>query len=77
MNFEKTLAVWLGVYKNRVYGICPEINLMWVKEFTMLGIKFSINLPEMIDLNYDKKIYDIDKVLTVYKNFKLSIILGK
>ena len=40
----------------------------------LLGVKFSINLTEMIDLNYKSKIADIYKMLQQWEYKKLTPI---
>ena len=65
INFQKTKMVWIGSKK-----ISSEVfhhtrwKLDWNNSyFDILGVKFSINLTEMIDLNYKSKISYIYKML--------------
>lgn len=44
--------------------------------FDLLGIKFSVNLDEMMDLNYNNKMEQIVKLIKQWKNRKLTP-LGK
>ena len=74
INLEKTQAIWLGNLKGRAYSICDDLTLKWVKKFKLLGIHFSVNLEEMVDLNYREKILDIEKLFNLYRRFNLSIV---
>ena len=51
-------------------------SLNWVTKFDLLGITFHLDLNKMLNLNYEKGISDIEKILNVYRKFKLSL-LGK
>ena len=74
INLDKTQAIWLGNLKERVYTICDDLNLKWVKKFKLLGINFSVDLKEIIDLNYGEKILEIEKLFNLYRRFNLSIV---
>ena len=52
MNTEKkNKVVWFGSKDS------PEYNLDWNnKTFTLLGVKFSTDLNEIVNRNYDTKI---------------------
>ena len=79
LNHEKTVAVWLGDTKNTKNSnncFCPEINLNWSNNFTLLGINFSNDLLGMISENYKLKVQNIKNILDSYQKRKLSI-LGK
>ena len=73
INLEKTQAVWLGDprLKDKVAQKTP---LNWVDQFDLLGITFNLKQEKMIQLNFHKKLVDIDKLLNMYSKFKLSII---
>ena len=61
INFQKTEMVWIGSKKfsSEVFHH-TRWKLDWNNSyFDILGVKFSINLTEMIDLNYNSKIADI------------------
>jgi len=43
---------------------CPDLNLTWENEtFNILGVTFSINLADMVDLKYSKQIEHIESLL--------------
>ena len=68
INMDKTKVVWIGSKIH--YGDlgCEELNLtVETGVFTILGIKFSTDLSEMIQLNYGPKIDEIRKLLAVWK----------
>ena len=64
INIEKTKVIWIGRKKNSNTRYCEEYKLEWnPKTFTLLGIKFSVNLHEMISINYEEKIKEIEKLM--------------
>ena len=64
MNNDKTRVIWLGAMKGSDIRLCQEFNLNWDQgHFTVLGVNFSTNLLEMIELNFDKKIREIKDLL--------------
>ena len=61
-NIDKCRCVWLGSKKHPEEKLCPETPLIWSDApFTYLGIGFSVELNEMLELNYSQKILDIKK----------------
>ena len=41
---------------------CEDYNLCWEEEqFTVLGIKFALDLQQMIPINYESKLEEIQK----------------
>lgn len=74
VNVEKTKVVWIGSKKNSLDKLCPEDNLDWVREFTVLGIKFSVTLQDMILLNYSDKIVQIKNLLLQWSKRNLTPI---
>ena len=76
INFQKTKMVWIGSEKfsSEVFHH-TRWKLDWNNSyFDILGVKFSINLTEMIDLNYNSKIADINKMLQQWEYRKLTPI---
>ena len=64
-NLEKTRCIWTERSKERIDMLCTDIELQWSQEpFTVLGINFSLNLNEMIELNFNENINDIRKLIT-------------
>ena len=76
MNVDKTQAAWIGKITENNIHLCPELNLNWVENFTLLGFSLSNDLTESCESNYNKKLLDIEKILSVYKKRHLSL-LGK
>lgn len=75
INTEKTKVIWFGSCKNSQRILCPEYNLTWENTaFTVLGVKFSTNLQEMIDLNYNSKIEEIRTLFACWSKRELSPI---
>ena len=60
-------AIWIGSLKGSNALICPDLNLTWENEiFNLLGVTFSINLADMVDLNYSKQIKPIESLFKCY-----------
>lgn len=77
INMDKTKVIWIGSCKNNTTPICREYNLSWDNSnFTFLGIQFSINLSDMVCINYDKKNEEIKNLLNKWSKRLLST-LGK
>lgn len=56
VNIEKTKVVWLGSKKGSMVRYCIDESLNWEdKEFTILGVKFSTKLQDMVAMNYEQK----------------------
>ena len=62
ISVSKTKAIWFGLKAGSDQVLCPEENLVWTDEFTLLGLNFDSNLEKM-DQNYFEKIQDIEKLL--------------
>ena len=76
LNFDKTVAVWIGQMVNSDIVLCPEIKMTWSNSFTLLGIEFNTDLKQMIKNNYESKVQIIKNILNSYKKRNMSI-LGK
>jgi hypothetical protein len=64
INIEKTKVIWFGSMKGSNIEFQIGENLTWEKEtFTVLGIKYSLNLKDIISINYNDKIEDIKSLL--------------
>ena len=73
INMEKTKVIWFGSRKNSLITLCPEYNLSWENGFfTVLGVKFTTNLFEMVNINYDAKIEEIKNLFTSWSKRSLS-----
>ncbi len=73
-NVDKTLAVSLGSKVKEKANSCLNLNIKFVTEFTLLGIKFSINLASMLKLNIENQLKKIEKLFVLYKRRNLSIM---
>ena len=61
INTDKTKVIWFGACKTSQQIICSEYDLSWENNiFTVPGVKFSTNLNEIVDINYQTKIESID-----------------
>ena len=62
ISVSKTKAIWFGKNYMCDYKLCPEIDLIWDKKFTLLGIDFHNNLEKMED-NFWNKMSSLEKLL--------------
>ena len=67
INVTKTHAVWFGNMHDSNIKLCPDLELEWTKEFTLLGIWFDNNLRYM-DNNFKIKLTEIKKLLGAWFN---------
>ena len=73
-NLDKTSCVWLGSKISSQEILLPERHLNWTDEpFTVLGIKFSTNLAEMPDINFEHKIAEIKKLIASWSRRQISV----
>ena len=73
INTDKTKVIWFGSRKNSPIIMCPEYNLSWDNTiFTVLGVKFSTNLSDMVNINYDNKIEEIKNMFLCWSKRNLS-----
>ena len=63
ISVSKTKAIWFGNQHASDIVLCPDLNLKWVKTFTLLGINFDNNLSDM-NSNFRNKVDAISKLLT-------------
>lgn len=57
---QKKKVIWFGGMKGSNIEFQIGENLTWGKEtFTVLGMKYSLKLKDIISLNYNDKIEDI------------------
>lgn len=76
INFTKTKMVWIGSNKfSKDVFHHSRWKLTWNNTtFDLLGIKFSVNLQEMPELNYKSKILEIEQTVKQWKSRKLTPI---
>ena len=65
ISVSKTKAVWFGSDYNSNNKLCPDLNLKWVKDFTLLGINFNNNLDRM-EQNFTEKVEKMEKMLSCW-----------
>lgn len=64
INTSKTKAVWIGAKKFSGETFNHRYKFDWQQNnFTILGIKFSCNLDNMLNLNFKEKLIQIEKEL--------------
>ena len=76
INFTKTKMVWIGSKKfSKEVFHHSRWKLSWNNlNFELLGIKFSVTLDEMEELNYLPKLSEIRRLINQWKLRKLTPI---
>ena len=73
INNEKTQLMWLGSRRDSRIKYMRDRNFTWDPGIiTILGIKFSPNIKEIVDINYQNKIYEIEKLLIGWRKRSLT-----
>ena len=68
VNIDKTKLVWIGKKRYSKEKLLIDIPLSWGNmQFHFLGIDFSVNLDDIVDLNYRPVIKKIDDLLKTWK----------
>ena len=76
VNTEKTKIIWIGKKRFSTDKLIPR-SLDWnTSKFNLLGINFSVNLQEMVELNFSEKITEIRKSVSHW-NKRYLTPLGK
>ena len=66
INVEKTKAIKFGVTGDSGVNICDDLELIWTKEFTSLGINYNIDkLKTITDLNIEPNISEMDNLVSI------------
>ena len=77
MNKEKTKVIWLGRKKFSRDKLNVNCELLWGStKFDLLGLKFSVDLEEMLDLNFNNAISKIENTFNHW-NKRYLTPLGK
>ena len=76
INTDKTKIVWIGKKKYSKEKLIPK-KFQWDEtEFTLLGLKFSVDLSKMVQINYSAKMVEIKESIKHW-NKRLLTPLGK
>ena len=74
-NITKTKAIWIGNRKFSNERICPEMGLIWsYSNFTLLGIEFSLDLQQMVEINYMNKLTKAKRTLASWSQRHMSLV---
>ena len=82
INFQKTVIIWLGSKKNCDDRFLRDMNFTWDpggkdnSKFKYLGIIFSTNINNIVNLNFENKLQEIEKLLKTW-NKRLLTPFGK
>ena len=75
LNQGKTQVMIIGKQYNTAAILAPDLELNWVKEITILGIKLYPN-PEMMESNFATKVDDIKNLLNRW-TFRNLTVFGR
>ena len=76
MNSEKTKTIWIGQKRHSKDKLNVGTKLNWGEtKFTLLGLKFSTNLNEMPDMNYQEAMLQTQKIFNSWKSRSLTPIV--
>ena len=74
MNTDKAKIIWIGKKNSNEKSISQKFQ--WNKtEFNLLGLKFSVNLSKMVEINYATKMVEIKESI-MHWNKRLFTPLG-
>ena len=73
MNYDKSTAVWIGSLRNSRVRYMPELKFVWNPAvFKVLGVIFSVNISDIVQLNYDDKLVQIRKILNSWSRRNIT-----
>lgn len=73
INLEKTNVIWIGSKKHSQDKICVKWGLKWGSStFKLLGITFSVDLDQMIVLNYKPRLKEIENTINRWSKQTLT-----
>jgi len=75
-NETKSKAIWIGKNKYSPYTVKTRKKISWVTDglFSCLGIDFSLNLADMVTINYARIYAKIKKQMQLWSNRKISVL---
>ena len=75
VNMDKTKLVWIGKKRNSKDKFDVGKELVWgASNFTLLGINFSVDLTNMMELNYLSTIKSLEKLFNLWSHRYLTPI---
>ena len=75
LNNNKSIILRIGSSKRNTEILCQDRKFFWTSDkATTLGITFTNNLYETIELNYQKKVNEFNNCLDKWGKYKLSLI---
>ena len=74
-NYEKTCCIKLGTLKEVNLDFTATYNIKWSQDpFSFLGITFTVDLSNIIEINYRDKINSIRKMVNMWSKRNVSTI---
>lgn len=73
INFDKSVAVWIGTATGSRVKFLPDLKFVWNPlVFKSLGIFFSLNISDIVHINYEGKLNQIKKILNAWTRRNLT-----
>ena len=72
INFQKTNVIWLGSKKKSQERFLRDMNFTWDpggaqnSKFKYLGIIFPTNTSSIVQLNFENKLFEVNKILRTW-----------
>ena len=64
INYNKSQVIWIGSKKDSKIRYLPNLKLEWnPKVFKILGIKFTTNIDEITNINFQNKLFEIKQII--------------
>ena len=61
INVEKTKAIKFGTLRDSGMNLCEDLELIWTRKFTSLGIEYDIDKLQLItDLHIKPKLIEME-----------------
>ena len=75
MNTDNTKVIWIGRKKHSKDKLETKYTLVWGnEEFDLLGLKFNVDLPKTIIINYNKALIKINNTVKTWNTRYLTPI---
>ena len=77
ISYDKPEVIWIGCLKNSPVRYLQNIKFKWnPSSFKVLGIIFSTDLAEIMNLNYNSKMFEIKQIINNWMKI-ISTPLGR
>ena len=76
LTFYYVLTILISFLQHKIRRLKIQhiYQLNWVNQFELLGITFHVTQEKMFHINFDKRISEIERIISMYSKFILSLI---